>query len=418
MSNRLKSAFEDLIGQMQEPPSWEEITAHPLRASKPARPDRGWLPFAAAVAAVAVIGVIGVLLAGGDRRLAAEMVPYVRIDWTQQVEMRCLGMDIEDNGGFDSATIEIWGPTPEGFHRLDATAPDGTVERQILEMAGDRPIRAWYSLRLIDSERETVFRVTDCAETGPGGSSSFAMAQPPLFGVTHPYQELISFPDSWPTGPTELADFLAQNYEDQRSDEWRGRPVAVFSDNHSGVDELGSFTRREELWVDLENRRAERHVIELESEVLGRQSITIEVAERADLPPGDVSFGTSGLHQVFDRSQIEGEGQESVATTTSIPALEHPLMGDAVSIEPEDIPTPELREAISPEDGDQLFRVPVDDFEVLVRLRAGNRPHMYATSCDFLAEVNLPDGWEGTCLERTVNGERETGTFPHGTTSE
>ena len=93
-------------------------------------------------------------------------------------------------------------------------------------------------------------------------------------------------------------------------------------------------------------------------------------------------------------------------------------MGDAVSIDPGGIPTSELREAISPEVGDQLFSVPVDDFEVLVRLRAGNRPHMYATSCDLLAEVNLPDGWEGTCLERTVDGERETGTFPHGTTSE
>lgn len=418
MSNRLKSAFEDLIGQMPEPPSWDEITAHPLRASKPARPDRGWLPFAAAAAAVAVIAVTGVLLAGGDRRLAAEMLPYVRIDWTQQVQMRCLGMDIEDNGGFDSATIEIWGPTPEGLHRLDATAPDGTVERQILEMAGDRPIRAWYSLRLIDSQRETVFRVTDCAETGPGGSSSYSMAQPPLlFGLTNPYQGFVGFPDSWPTGSAELAEFLAQNYEDQRSDEWRDRAVTVFSDNHSGVDELGSFTRREELWVDLENRRAERHVIEMDSEILGRQSITTEVVERADLPSGDVSFDTSGLHQVFDRSQIEGQGQESVATT-SIPPLEHPLMGDAVSIDPGGIPTSELREAISPEVGDQLFSVPVDDFEVLVRLRAGNRPHMYATSCDLLAEVNLPDGWEGTCLERTVDGERETGTFPHGTTSE
>ena len=107
-----------------------------------------------------------------------------------------------------------------------------------------------------------------------------------------------------------------------------------------------------------------------------------------------------------------------MVTTTSITPMGHPLMGNAVEIRSTDIPTSDLREAMSPEEGDQLFRVPVDDFEVLVRLRAGNRPHMYATSCDVLAEVDLPDGWEGTCLERTVNGERETGKFPYGTTSE
>lgn len=420
MSNRLRNAFEDLIGRMEEPPSWEEITAPPLRPWQSDGPGRGWLPFAAAVAAVAVVGVIGVLLAGGERRLAAGTVPYVRIEWTQQVEMRCLGMGIEDNGGFDSATIEIWGPSPEGLHRLDATAPDGTVERQILEMAGDLPIRVWYSLPLIASEEETVFRVTDCTESGPDGSSSYSVAQPPLFAMVLQHQEFIRLSAAWAPEvgtPSDLEEFLADGFDDHRRDEWRGQTVTVFSRNRSDVDELGSFARREELWVDLENRRAERHVIEVDSEVLGRQTVTREVVGREEVPSDNVSFDPAGLHDIFDRSQVADQGQKPV-TITSIPPLEHPLMVDAVAIEPEDLPTPELREAISPEEGDQLFRVPVDDFEVLVRLRAGNLPHMYATSCDVLAEVDLPDGWEGTCLERTVNGERETGTFPHGTTSE
>lgn len=81
------------------------------------------------------------------------------------MEMSCQGMDIEDNGGFDSATIEMWGPTSDNLYRLDATAPDGTVERQILETDADgRPVRGWYFAPFIDSEEETVFRVTDCSE--------------------------------------------------------------------------------------------------------------------------------------------------------------------------------------------------------------------------------------------------------------
>lgn len=420
MSDRLKDAFEDLIEQMEEPPAWEEITTHQLRPASPTRPARRWMAFAAGVAAVAVIGLLSALLAG-EGRLAADTIPYVRIDWTQEVELRCQGMDIEDNGGFDSATIDIWGPTSDNVYRLDATAPDGKVERQIVEIGADgRPIRAWYSLPLINSVDETVFRVADCSEAGPGGTSHYSMAQEPLFPMVLLHQEFIDLPNARAAqveSPSDLEEFLADGFDDQRAGEWRGQPVTVFSRNSSGVDELGSFTRREELWVDLDNLRAERHVSETDSEVLGRLTVTKEVTDRAEISPGDVSFDRDGLHEIFDRSEIEEQEQEAV-TTTSITPMGQPLMEDAVEIRAEDIPTPELREVISPEEGDQLFRVPVDGFEALVRLRAGHRPHIYATSCDVLALVDLPDGWDGTCLERTITGERETGTFPYGTTSE
>jgi hypothetical protein len=44
--------------------------------------------------------------------------------------------------------------------------------------------------------------------------------------------------------------------------------------------------------------------------------------------------------------------------------------------------------------------------------------HLYATSCDVLIQVELPDGWEGTCLERMVNGELELGVFPYSAVSD
>ena len=420
MSDRLQEAFEDLMDRMEEPPTWAELTAHELRPTSPTRAGRRWMALSAGVAAVAVLGVLGALVVG-EGRLAAETIPYVRIDWTQEVEMRCQGMDIEDNGGFDSATIEIWGPTSDNFYRLDATAPDGTVERQIIEMgADDRPVRAWFHAPRSDSEEDSVFRVTHCRESSPGVNSSYSMAQAPLFPMVLLHQEFIHLSTAWaPQGgsPSDLEETLADSYDDRRLDEWRGEQVTVFSRSNSGVDELGSFTRHSELWVDLENRRVERNFVEVDSEVLGYQSVTREVTDRAQVPPGSVSFDPAGLHEIFDRSHAEDQDQE-IVTTSSIAPMGQPMMENAVEIAAEDLPTPELREAISSETGDQLFRAPVDGFEVLVRLRAGNRPHIYATSCDELAGGNLPDGWDGTCLERTINGERETGTYPYGTTSE
>lgn len=106
-----------------------------------------------------------------------------------------------------------------------------------------------------------------------------------------------------------------------------------------------------------------------------------------------------------------------IYTTPDVPS-EKELMDAAREIDADDIFTQDLREAIAPEESDQLFAVPVDDFEVLVRFRAGARPHIFATSCDVLARVDLPDGWNGTCLERTVDDDRVRGTFPYGTTSE
>ena len=105
-------------------------------------------------------------------------------------------------------------------------------------------------------------------------------------------------------------------------------------------------------------------------------------------------------------------------TNVAIAPTQVPLMADATEISPGGIPTQDLGDVIDPQPGDQLYTVPVGRFAIFVRLRAGTRPHMYATSCDVLAEAELPQGWEGTCLERTVNGKREHGVFPYGTTSE
>jgi len=42
---------------------------------------------------------------------AGPTVGYVRITWRQDIDARCATGDKSDNGGADSAVIEVWGPT-------------------------------------------------------------------------------------------------------------------------------------------------------------------------------------------------------------------------------------------------------------------------------------------------------------------
>lgn len=93
--------------------------------------------------------------------------------------------------------------------------------------------------------------------------------------------------------------------------------------------------------------------------------------------------------------------------------LEHPIMATATGIDAAEIPTEQLKEVMSVEPGDEIFTIPVGDFEVLARMRQGTASHLYATSCNVLIMIELPDGWDGTCLERTVDGQRVAGVFQY-----
>lgn len=90
-----------------------------------------------------------------------------------------------------------------------------------------------------------------------------------------------------------------------------------------------------------------------------------------------------------------------------------PLDSTGIEIGPEDIPTGDLREIMAPQAGDRIFAVTTNGYKVLVMISNTGQTHTYATSCEVLAAVDLPPGWEGTCLERTVNGQRESGVFDY-----
>jgi len=98
-----------------------------------------------------------------------------------------------------------------------------------------------------------------------------------------------------------------------------------------------------------------------------------------------------------------------------IDALDIPLMQMAERITSDDILTDDLRAVIDPQPGDQLYEAPIPDTDhaLLVRLRPGAGPHMYTTACTVLALVDLPAGWEGTCLEMHLEGGVRLGEFTH-----
>ena len=92
-------------------------------------------------------------------------------------------------------------------------------------------------------------------------------------------------------------------------------------------------------------------------------------------------------------------------------AVDEPIMSNATPVEFEAIENPSLIEAMAPRANDELYSIPAGEFSALVLIRSGEPPHVYATSCDVLDTVDLPDGWEGTCLEMTVDEVRVTGIF-------
>jgi len=94
----------------------------------------------------------------------------------------------------------------------------------------------------------------------------------------------------------------------------------------------------------------------------------------------------------------------------SLPAEAEPV-GAEVLVTPEKVAVADLQP------GDELFRLPVGEYSVLVRLRAGEPPLMFGTSCDVVSAAPLPTGWRGVCFEYTSEGQRVLGQFPWGTTS-
>jgi hypothetical protein len=190
--------------------------------------------------------------------------------------------------------------------------------------------------------------------------------------------------------------------------------VYVVEEADDGVYDLGEGSRRFELWIDDATGHLVRSIDVIDSEILGSVSTTLELVAVETVRAASVDFATDDLTQTLDRRSQTSE-TDSVSTTTSIVPTDHPFMEDAVEVPPDAIPTEELQIVIGARAGDALYRVPFDrDRALIVRLRPGARPHLFATACSILVQAGLPDsGWDGTCMEVTIDGERRTGPYSY-----
>ena len=108
MNDHIRDAFDRLMVEVREPPTWEDLTSPavvPLE-QRPVHRRRGvWA--AAAAFSVVLIGVVvaAILIPPADVAVAVE-IDHLQLAWNEELTVRCDGMETEDGGGFDGSEQE------------------------------------------------------------------------------------------------------------------------------------------------------------------------------------------------------------------------------------------------------------------------------------------------------------------------
>ncbi len=143
MTDRFRTAFDTLVDRAPQPPAWDEIPQS--SAVRDRRATTG--PLRAVLAALVLVvtfgGVAWVVRGIGGNEAAATSIDLVELTWSQEVTLICEGGDIVDNGGFDDATIKMYGPSPDEFWRVEALFPDGSTVVFVYEGSTIFALRAW-----------------------------------------------------------------------------------------------------------------------------------------------------------------------------------------------------------------------------------------------------------------------------------
>ncbi len=408
MTERYRIAFDTLVDRTPEPPAWEEIPRSSAVRDRRViiGPRRAVL---AALILVVSFGVVAWLVRGiGGAEAAAASVDLVELTWSQDVTLICEGGDIVDNNGFDDATIKIYGPSPDDFWRVEATAPDGSNVFFVYEGGQIPALRSWQDPAPITTNSQWPFRDAECRYPTVG----FSMSKSPVQPIGNLLTSFATTRITEPSGrETDLVASLNEHPSVTTSEAiWRGLPVIVFTEERQSLDDLGrsrffSFER----WIDVEAGRVERQLRVEDQEGLGLVRSEFRVTARSSVAFDPALFDAEGMQIVMDTTGGDVEDAGPVAVTSSIPPLATPLMAGAESAELADLPGADLGEARI---GDRFYRVP-DTEAVFVRLRIGEPPLLFATSCSDLTAVDLPEGWTGLCGEREIDGETQTGKFSY-----
>ncbi len=219
--DRFKEVFRRLTSETPDPPAFSDLETHRAKPAPTIRP-KPWM--AAVVAAALVLVVVGAfgLLGGGGPDLASpdeNTIDYIKLEYSSDVNLICQNSEGSLNGGFDEATIEIYGPNSENLTLMVATFPGASSERMVVEGDPMNPTRAWITQPRTsgDVDYATGFQRATCDVTEAGRLTSRtyvldAPYSPPALPYTH-----LGIPqdaDSWQRG-VESGD-ISQT-------EWNGR---------------------------------------------------------------------------------------------------------------------------------------------------------------------------------------------------
>jgi hypothetical protein len=258
----------------------------------------------AAALVLVVVGAFG-LLGGGGPDLAAPdgaTIDYVKLEYTSTINPVCEGGEIIDNGGFDEATIEIWGPNSDDLTLMVATFPDGSTERMMVEGDPGNPDYIWVEGNPEDYPSNTKLRVVQCAGVvgSPGLLDAFS---PGSAGAIVPFHML---------GPPPGFEGFAESFIPEQAPtptQWNGNAVLLYEFRRD--EEAGSNAI--DLYVTEDDRRALRFHAEQSLPGVGDAVVDYSVVEEDVVPADTVSFLKSGLTAI---AQVFGDlGAEDCPVT-------------------------------------------------------------------------------------------------------
>jgi hypothetical protein len=149
MDDQLHRMFSSMVDEMHDPPAWDDLALQRARNPGPKRTSRAIVAMAAGVVAV-VVGITAPLLFArvgqgtGGLFGGADNTPttaggafsgpeYAKLVYEQELTLTCDGLELFDEGGFDSFTIEVWVDPVAEWARLGFRYPDGSTYDLILE---------------------------------------------------------------------------------------------------------------------------------------------------------------------------------------------------------------------------------------------------------------------------------------------
>jgi hypothetical protein len=303
--DRFREAFRRITAQTPDEPSFTDLDTQRL-TPPPERSVKPWMvAIGTAVLVMVVVGAFG-LLGGGGPDLAVPdddgMIDYIKLEYKAGVEPVCEGGEIVDNGGFDEATIEIWGPNEDEITLMVSTFPDGSTERTVMEGDPLNPERSWVN----DPDsypNNTRYRVVRCDGTDLDETPLLSGLAEPTFGAPIPVFFVTPLVGTW-------AEMFPQ--AGARPEVWDGINVILYPIRY----ESEAGTESVDFYVADDDQTLLRQHARMTYEGIGTAEVDSALVENKKVDAGSVSFDVGGLTAVV--YDVPDMGREQCPVT--IPA--------------------------------------------------------------------------------------------------